>query len=192
MQGCNLAVQHDIMNQPTTAANFQSTKRHLRSLKLDIADSDTRVLSATSFLTQSSALHHHHLSKSSTAAALAAAAALGGNINSSSSSHHSHGHHGHSHSTHHFTSSITSSGGISSSSTSSSSSSCGHSGCTGGHHHAQQMHGIGGSFENYGLSLDIPLPSRAETEQLVLKVLESSCPEALSDVISALRLNSVG
>jgi hypothetical protein len=54
------------------------------------------------------------------------------------------------------------------------------------------MHGVGGSFENYGLSLDIPLPSRAETEQLVLKVLESSCPEALSDVISALRLNSLG
>jgi hypothetical protein len=36
VQGLNLAVQHDVMNQPTTAANFASTKRHLRSLGLDL------------------------------------------------------------------------------------------------------------------------------------------------------------
>lgn len=36
--GCNVAVQHDLMNAPSTVANFANTRRNLISLGIDIPD----------------------------------------------------------------------------------------------------------------------------------------------------------
>lgn len=111
-QGCNLAVQHDMMNQPTTSANFQSTKRYLRNLGIDIADSNTLT----------------HITKGP-----------GGTANGGNHAHNS-GSNNHKH------------------------------GSRGSHHHG------GEKCSQQGASL--PMPAK-ETEQLVLKVLEATCPETL-------------